>query len=453
MSFLAGLGAFAGGVGNGMMMGEKIQDMKDKRDKRKSQDEIDKQIKEAGLNGAKEYYDSIQVEDFGQPQSQQVQQSQDSQLPVGLGTIDYTSPNEQTQLVQQFADGGMVQDPNAMVNQVNNNAGLTSMQPTQPAPKSAAKQKPNPGYAMSKSFSAMRDKAMELGRPDLALEYQQAGFQVRDRLYKEGISNAQRAFDMTGDIGGFVKVYNDIIDDDARVDGYERTENGYKLKINNGGNIIEREFKPEQIRDMVMSFNDPGARYAAERAAMDARNKKTFETDEDIRKAKATEGAKLHTVGLDSVMVDGTGKTVYDGSANRPKFKNDQEVYQAANDPQDPRNQLAKSMIKQMREEKVSVAVASRAPKDPKEKSLDDRAFDDWSKKPENAGKGISDFLRDKAQWGNDVGLDTVTTITSKVDPVTGAEISKESRTTKVPRGQATQSGKKPTFDLNKYLN
>jgi hypothetical protein len=442
MNVLAGLGYAAEGFAKGALMAEKIKDMKDKRDQR----EIEKEIRQAGVDilGADDE-EPITVENptggIAPPSNQ------NSQLPAGLGSLDYTSPNEDTQLVQKFADGGMVQDQNSMVAQVNQGIGLDSMQ-QQPAAAPQQKQKPNYGAKLSKAYSAMRDKAIALGRPDLAGDYQNLGFQIRDRLYKEGITNAQRSFDMTGDIGGFVKVYNDVIDDDAKVDSYERTENGYKLKLNIGGQTVEREFKPEQIRDMVMSFNDPAARYAAERVAMEARNKKTFETDEDIRKEKA----KLHTVGLDSVVVDGTGKTVYDGSANRPKFKNDQEVYQAANDPQDPRNQLAKSMIKQMREEKVSVAVASRAPKEPKEKSLDDRAYEDWKAKPENASKGISDFLKDKASWGKDIGLDTVTTSTSTIDPTTGAETSKESRVTKVPRGESTQSGKKKDFDLHKYL-
>lgn len=444
MNILAGLGHAAGGFAKGMVLGEQIKDMKDKRDQR----EIEKQIKQAGIDLlGMDDEEPITVENptggIAPPSNQ------NSQMPAGLGSLDYTSQNQDTQLTQNFADGGMVQDPNSMVAQVSQGAGLGDMQPQQsaqaPKPKNV-----NYGAKLSKAFSAMRDKAAELGRPDLAMQYQQAGFQVRDRLYNEGIKNAQRAFDMTGDIGGFVKVYNDIIDDDAKVDGYEKTETGYKLKINAGGNIIEREFKPEQIRDMVMSFNDPAARYAAERTAMEARNKKTFETDEDIRKEKA----KLHTVGLDSVIVDGSGKTVYDGSANRPKFKNEQDVYAAANDPTDPRYDMAKKMIKQQHGEKVSIARESRPPKEAKQPTLEDRAFEDWKQKPENAGKGISDFLKDKAQWGKDIGLDSVTTSETKIDPVTGAEIGKTSRTSKVPHeNEPAKPAPKKDFNLHKYLN
>lgn len=454
MNILNGLGHAAGGFARGMQMSEQIQDMKDRRDERKNKKDIDAQIKQAGVDAASGYYqeyEPITVENptggISPPNGQSSQQ--DGQLPVGLADLDYTSPSDQTQVVQRFADGGMVQDQKSMVAQVNAaSPGLESFQSQQSAP--VSRPKPNPGMAMSRSFSAMRDKAMELGRPDLALQYQQAGFQIRDRMYNEGIKNAQRAFDMTGDIGGFVKVYNDIIDDDAKVDGYEKTDNGYKLKINMGGNIVEREFKPEQIRDMVMSFNDPAARYAAERAAMDARNKKTFETDEDIRK----ENAKPHAVGLDSVLVGGDGKVIYDGSANRPKFRNDQEVYAAANDPADPRHDIAVKMIKQQHGEKVSIARESRAPKEAKQPTLEDRAYEDWKAKPENSGKGISDFLKDKASWGKDIGLDTVTTSTSTIDPVTGAETSKETRSTKVPRGQEqSKPAAKKEFNLDKYLH
>lgn len=452
MSLLMGLGSFAGGVAKGVQLSEQIDDMKTKRDERKKQKDIDAQIKQAGVDAFNLDDDPIQVADPQAP----AQQSPAQNTMLGLGNVNYMDQTTQvaqpTQsapdyTVQRFADGGMVQDQTAMVTQVNNNAGLSSMQPTsQPQ----AKPKKSPGYALSKSFSAMRDKALELGRPDLALEYQQAGFKIRDQLFKTEVTKAQQAFDMTGDIGGFVKAYNDAIDDGSSVDSYERTDTGYKLRINNNGQMIEREFKPEQIRDMVMTFSDPAARYAAERSAMEARNKKTFETDEDIRKAQATEKAKVHAVGLDSVLV-GDGKVVYDGSANRPTFRNEQDVYKAANDPTDPRNSLAKSMLKQQQDDKVRVARESRAPKEAKEKSLDDRAFDDWANKPENAGKGISDYLKDKSTWGKDIGLDTVTTSESKLDPTTGAEVSKTSRTSKVPRQESKPAPKKD-FNLDKYL-
>lgn len=462
MSFLQGLGAFAGGVGKGMQLTEQIQDMKEKREDRKKQKDILEEIKNAGINELNKDQQSIQIAD---PNAAPIQQQQNEQMPYGLGSVDYTSQPQSTQVaqieqqnypnfqVQKFADGGMVQDQSAMVTQVNNNAGLSSMQPTQQTQQVQAKPKKNPGYALSKSFSAMRDKALELGRPDLALQYQQAGFQIRDRLFKDGLADAQRTFDMTGGIDGFVKLYNDAIDDGAGVDSYERTPNGYKLLLNMNGQKVEREFSADQIRDMVMNFNDPAARYAAERSAMEARNKKTFETNEEIRKAQATEKAKVHSVGLDSVLVGNDGNVIYDGSGNRPKFRNDQEVYAAANDPADPRNAVAKSMIKQMHTEKVAVARESRAPKEDKKPSLEERAYEDWAKKPENAGKGISDFLKDKSQWGSGVGLDTVTTSETTIDPRTGAETGKMSRTTKVPKGEELPNKNKGSFDLNKFLH
>jgi hypothetical protein len=299
---LQGLGAFAGGVAKGATLAEGIEDMKDRRQERKerkNQKSIEDQIKQAGVDAAAQYYEPIQVQDFQQPQ-QQIQPSTQEQMPIGLSNIDYTTQNQPTQMVQQFADGGLVQDPKSLVNQVNQNAGLDTLQPArqqmpvaaQPQQRQQQQERPNPGIAMSRSFNAMRDKAMELGRPDMAIQYQQAGFQIRDRMFKDGLENAQRAYDTTGDIGGFVKLY-DSIDDGVDVTGYERTPNGYKIKFSSNGTEGEQEYTPEQIKDLIMNFSDPAARYAAERQAQAARSKKTFETDEEIRKEKEVAKGKV----------------------------------------------------------------------------------------------------------------------------------------------------------------
>ena len=316
MNILTGLGHAAGGFARGAILGEHIQEMKDKRENRR----IEKEIQQAGIDILnQEDEEPITVENptggIAPPGS-----TQNSQLPVGLSTLDYTSPNEQTQVVQKFADGGMVQDQNSLVSQVNQASGLSSMQPQQQvAP--VAKQRSNPGIKLSKAYNAMRDKAIELGRPDLAMQYQQVGFQVRDRMFKEGLQGAQRAYETTGDIGGFVKLY-DSIDDGVDVTGYERTPAGYKIKFSSNGQEAEREFTPDQIRDMVMNFNDPAARYAAERQAMAAREKKTFETDEEIRKQNAIEAGKTHERDPYKTYVDGSGKVVQEAKEKPDGWKN-----------------------------------------------------------------------------------------------------------------------------------
>jgi hypothetical protein len=219
--------------------------------------------------------------------------------------------------VKRLGGGSMVQDAASLVGQVNQNTPQPTAQPETGLPtEEQPQEKVNYGKRLSASFNAMRDKALELGRADLAKDYQDAGFQIRDRMFKENLQGAQRAFQMTGDIGGFVQTYNDAIDDDANIDGYEQTPEGtYRLKLNVKGNIVDKEFTQEQIQQMVMEFSDPSARYAAERQAQAERSKKTFDTDEDIRKSQATESGKVHSVGAGTKLVTSEGVEI----ANNPK--------------------------------------------------------------------------------------------------------------------------------------
>jgi hypothetical protein len=418
------LGSLVNGFANGITIGDKINSI---REDRKNKD-IEKQIREAGIphlkNGSDDNNSSSGLNELSS--------SENKILPASNDNV--SADNSQT--IQQTQNSGLssLQNPAQPTQQ-------TIQQSTQtPAQQ---EKKPNHGMNLSSAYNAMRDKAFELGRPDLALKYQDIGFQVRDRMYKENIVNAQRQFDLTGDIGGFVKAYNSVVDDGVSVEGYERTDNGYKLKIRHGNNVFERELKPEQIRDMVMNFNDPAARYALERKALDERNKKVFETDEEIRKSKETENNKVHTVGLDSMLIKGDGSKIYDGSGNRPAFKNEQDVYAAANDPKDPRYEVARKIIAQQRSEKVSLARESRAPR---EIPLEKQAYQDWKTKPENKGLGLSDYMRAKASWGSSPMYDSVTESETKFDSQGNEK--KTSRTSKVPKNQGT----KEQFNLDDYL-
>lgn len=470
MSVLAGLGAFAGGVAKGAVFGEKINAMKDERKARAAQQKA-----------MDAFFKTLEEKNATKPGLANFTNTNDLSIPTA---IDYTSgagvmsdqPEQQAQnpaigttypdyTPQKFADGGMVQDPNAFVNQVQQptqqqaspmqSVGLDSLAKKQAAP---TQQKPrkNPFQIASDLKDAYYEAAKVAhaeGGNDLAMKFMTLGFEQEDKLYKHEKNKALNAFDLTGDVNALVPLYNDQVPDGHTITSASQTPDGkYKFSIQApNGKQIEQTYSKDDILGMVSSIDDPATRFALRAKSLLERQNKLFDAELDVQKHKEIEANKVHTVGLDSVLMDGKGNKLYDGSANRPKFKNEQDVYAAANDPADPRSQLAKSIIRQQREEKISTATASRAPR---EIPLEKLAYADWQKKPENSGKGISDFLKDKASWGKDIGLDTVTTSTSTIDPVTGAETSKETRSTKVPRGQEpTKPAAKKDFNLDKYLH
>lgn len=232
--------------------------------------------------------------------------------------------------IKRLRGDSMVQDPKSFTTQVNYQAGLESVEQPQPQP-AQVQAKTNYGKTLSGSFNAMRDKAIEIGRPDLAKDYHDAGFQIRDRMFKENLTGAQRAYQLTGDIGGFVSVYNDAIDDDANIEGYEKTPQGtFILNINDAGNKMQREVSQDDIQRMVMEFSDPAYRYAAERDAQAKRNNKTFETDEEIRKSQGQEAAKVHNVPQGGRLVNSQGLELANNPANPKKERGetDLEFYQ-----------------------------------------------------------------------------------------------------------------------------
>lgn len=461
MGGLTGLGSFAGGLVKGYSAGLDIKDKMAQRDIRDKKKKIEDDALEAGKNVAPIFDDESPIRvndtaDFGGMTANNTMGSEPMQTSdYGLGLLNYGDGKPQNTTsglasVQRFADGGLVQEPpkpmafesQSPIKDLQQTAGLDAINQTQAQPQAAQQaRKPNFGKTLSAKYNAMRDKAMELGDMQLATEYEQAGFKIRDRMFNEGIGKANNQFKLTGDIKGYVDMYNHAIDDGSQVEGYEPTQNGYKMQINNGGNVIEQEFTADQIRDLVMDFHDPATRYAAEREFMEKRKQKTFETDEDIRKSKENEKNKVQTFGLDSIAMQ-NGQVIYDGSKNRQALKDALDVQRAAENPNDPNYELANKILARQKKEKIETAIASRAPRAEREPSFERLAYEDWSKEPVNKGKGKNQYLKEKSTWGKDEPLDSVTETSTVYE---GDTEKKVSRTSKVPKqNQAAKPAVKP---------
>lgn len=353
--------------------------------------------------------------------------------------------------VQTLADGGLVDevakpksyglssvsmaaDPSSLSFQTNQEATQTQPAQSQPAPKADF------GKRLSARYNAMRDKALELGRMEAAKDYHDLGFQVRDKMVKEGITNAQRQFQLTGDIRGFVSIYNDAVDDGANIEGYEKTENGYALRINDNGKVMTREVSPDEIKGMVMEFNDPAHRYALEAEYNFKTKMETFKTDEDIRKEKA----KGVTLSPGQKHFSADGNELYNPKDDSSLSETELAFKASQGD------QNATKALNLIQSHKAKIAREGRAPRAEREIPFEQQAYQDWAAEPQNKGKGKNQYLREKATWSQSEPLDSVTESTVNYDE-DGNE-KRTSRTSKVKPKQPAAKTKQAAFNKDELF-
>lgn len=274
------------------------------------------------------------------------------------------------------------------------------------------------------------DTAAKYGRQEDAMRYFQATFGIEERMIKEQLPSAMRQFQTTGDVTGFVSLYNDAYDDNHQISGVDRDEEGNYIIKSLGPNGQERQqvMSRDQIGGLISTFDNPAARWQMKAKAAEERRQAILKHQIDL----SLENAKLQnkikendskpfTLSEGQKRFDNEGKEVASVEPKKDTSLNETElVMQAANgDPQ-----LALKMIV---DQKQRVARAGRAPV---KQSSDERAFASWKRKSANQGKGYDDFLKEKANWKEtSAGLETVTT--SK--EIFGEDgITKETRSRKV---------------------
>ena len=462
MSGLGAFGAFAGGVAGGYERGLALREKIDKRKKEKEEKDARRQEMEAGAE-ADAKFDGQQASVGEQPITVEGQGLNNGGMTndvglnnAGLSSINYM-PEEKPAafknggLVRKYADGGLVDevakpksyglssvsmaaDPSSLSFQTNQEATQTQPAQSQPAPKADF------GKRLSARYNAMRDKALELGRMEAAKDYHDLGFQVRDKMVKEGITNAQRQFQLTGDIRGFVSIYNDAVDDGANIEGYEKTENGYALRINDNGKVMTREVSPDEIRGMVMEFSDPAYRYAAEAKYNLETKLETFKTDEDIRKEKA----KGVTLSPGQKHFSADGNELYNPKDDSSLSETELAFKASQGD------QNATKALNLIQSHKAKIAREGRAPRAEREIPFEQQAYQDWAAEPQNKGKGKNQYLREKATWSQSEPLDSVTE--SSVNYDEDGNEKRTSRTSKVKPKQPAEKAKPAAFNKDELF-
>lgn len=400
---LSGLGSAAGGFARGLQLGEGIQQIRDKRSERERQKQEQEILKEAdGILYDKQYETARQVN----------AEANNPQHDAGLGNIQV--PNAQ-------GNGALAQ-----VAQANQPQSLLN---------NKLKDKINFGTANSYYEAAkfLRSKGMN----KQAMEYAAQGYVYEDSIVKRELDKARRGFEATGDIKQLVPFYNNHVHDGNQIDSYQKNKNGYAIKFANGHTV---NYTKDQLTGWIGMYDDPEVRYKTRMSALADEAKTRFETDEKIRLEQAKEGAKVHKLGLDDMAYRGDGTLIHDGRQHASKFRNDNDVLAAASDPKDPRHQTAVTMLKKQKNQKVSIANASRAPRRATET---ERSFQMW--KQDNPNGTFTQFREWLATLGEDAQYDTVAETESENDRF-GHPIKQIKTTRKVPRGKGSNKPKQ-SFD------
>jgi len=463
MSLGIALGGFVGGAAKGYSLGLDIKERINKEKYRKKQAE---NIKTSGI------YDQPESGNVANPKEQEkpkqvvnladsTQQSFEQPMAQGLEMQDVETTNPlrdnvnydqlNTPKMAQFAEGGRV-DASALGLDYNRMAGAqpqqTMPQPTQqaqptpsqniamqsgldtvssPQPKQPSmqqiEQSYNRGKKLKEMLGRMMDTAAEFGETDDAMKYFQASFGIEERMIKEALPMAQRQFAMTGDPSGFVKLYNDTYDDNHQITNYAKDADGNYVFTAKGmnGESFTNKYSPDDLQGLIATFENPQARWTAKQQAANERAKALLESEMKIKE----KNSENFTLRPGEKRMSGEGLEIAKNDAIDNNINEIELRLRAGKGDKD-----AQAALKQMVSENEKKAVLGRAPREPKEKSIERQAYEEYLAEPANKGKGTKGFLEWKAGLSKAEGLDSVTT--SKEIFEKDGSITKESRTSKV---------------------
>lgn len=125
-------------------------------------------------------------------------------------------------------------------------------------------QRPDDYAAMNRSLKAMSDKAAQLGRADLALDYHIKGMKVRDQLRQRAADATLAQYEATGDVGVFVPFVNDYMPGDVRFDSIAKDGEGYVLSGNKGGQPFQTRMKAPEVKSFIDFVTNPDTARALE---------------------------------------------------------------------------------------------------------------------------------------------------------------------------------------------
>lgn len=111
---------------------------------------------------------------------------------------------------------------------------------------------------MLQASKGMYEAALRMNRPDLAQGYYQQMTQNRDALLSVANQRAERVYRATGNISGYVDVYNRFLADGQSIDAFTAMPDGsHKFTINDGGKTRDVVVPKDKLGDYLLALRDP----------------------------------------------------------------------------------------------------------------------------------------------------------------------------------------------------
>jgi cell division protein FtsB len=310
------LGAFAGGAANGYAQFERLKLQKEESqreaDRHKvNMEEVDRAKRDRDQREAVARAKASQDESIGIPKETTAQayaipesSIQASPLPdAPAGTMEPPRPYSD----QRFSDKQSM-PPEAKEATSN---GLLAMQDgSVPMQDIQLKMPPEPttGKPVTKNdyeidrllaqYQASHKKALEIGRPDLALEYAQKGMPLREQVRQKSFDTARAQYEATGNFEPIRAAYNKYIENGINIDSIQTDESG-KITMRTStadGKTGKRNLTPEEFKGMLNFAQNPAAARAIEaqyQEKLDASRLKMIEEGAKHRYQKVAPGERL----------------------------------------------------------------------------------------------------------------------------------------------------------------
>lgn len=163
---------------------------------------------------------------------------------------------------------------------------------------------------MFQASKGMYEAALRMNRPDLAQGYYQQMTQNRDALLSAANQRAERVYRATGNISGYVDVYNRFLADGQSIDAFTAMPDGsHKFTINDGGKTRDVVVPKDKLGDYLLALRDPKRVAEIEQKRAELLFKAQADAQEALNKPVA--------IGNDqTLVVPSTGQTFAPG-ANR----------------------------------------------------------------------------------------------------------------------------------------
>jgi hypothetical protein len=137
------------------------------------------------------------------------------------------------------------------------------------------------GKRVLDGLDASWQKAIELGRPDAAQEAFQHAHVLRNQLRGQALDQADRRYEVNGDLSGYVDAYNNYVMDGGKINNIiQKEDGGLSIAGEMGGKEFTRDIKPDEKDKFLKTMRDPAAQWAQENKFAELKLKSSLKKDE-----------------------------------------------------------------------------------------------------------------------------------------------------------------------------